>query len=154
MNKNEICEVADNTIQIRTQKYKQWLSDNPDRDSYMGTKEAFLQSRVHIKLENIATNPNNDKDTAERQKQYIHDQLRETCVRVLGGDNFRAVPWHTNSMPHTNRIEIKSHPYKERKKALEKYTKDDLRFVLSQLDLEFEKEIGYDYNYVYKMLKQ
>lgn len=37
---------------------------------------------------------------------------------------------------------------------LEKYSKEDLRFVLSQLDLEFEKRIGYDYSYVYEMLNE
>lgn len=43
-------------------------------------------------------------------------------------------------------------PANERKILLKKFSKDDLRFVLSQLDLEFEKQIGYDYGYIRDIL--
>lgn len=41
---------------------------------------------------------------------------------------------------------------KERQKLLSMYNLDDLEFVLDQIDLEFEKSIGYDYQYVYNMI--
>jgi len=47
-------ESADNLIQIRTQKYKQWLSDNLDRGTYRGQKESCLKNILHIRLESLA----------------------------------------------------------------------------------------------------
>ena len=37
---------------------------------------------------------------------------------------------------------------------LRRYSKEDLRYILSQLDMEFEKKLGYNYDYVYDMLKE
>ncbi len=50
----------------------------------------------------------------------------------------------------TNKNKINAN--QKKKKMLEMYSKEDLRFVLSQLDLEFEKQLGYDYSYVYEIL--
>ena len=44
-------------------------------------------------------------------------------------------------------------PDAERKEMLAYYSKQELEFVLSQLDMEFEKKLGYNYDYVYELLK-
>ncbi len=43
---------------------------------------------------------------------------------------------------------------RERMLLLRRYSKEDLRYILSQLDMEFEKKLGYNYDYVYDMLKE
>merc|ERR1712238_178345 len=44
--------------------------------------------------------------------------------------------------------------YTEQQKSLSKYTKEDLQFILDQVDLEFESSIGYDYDYIYDMIEK
>ena len=151
-----VCETADNLIQARTQKYKQWLSNDPDPSTYDAeslTKEEFLSSRIHIKLESIVANPYDRAETKVRQSKYIRDPILDRCVKIREGDDFRPVIAHTK-FGHVARLNTKIDPLLETREMLSRYTKDDLRFVLSQLDVEFEEEIGYDYAYVYELLNK
>ena len=43
---------------------------------------------------------------------------------------------------------------REKMHMLSKYSKRDLLFVLSQLDMDFEKQLGYDYSYIHEMLEE
>lgn len=149
MKGEDVCETAENLIQARTLKYKQWLSDDPDRAMYVGSREAFLQSRLHVRLEDVA-NRDDGATTRRRQRKFLADALRERCVQARTANEFRAVTYKTtHSMtPWHKKIDAT----KETKQMLAKYTKEDLRFVLSQLDLEFERKIGYDYDYIFEML--
>ena len=88
------------------------------------------------------------------QTKYIRDPLRERCVFATGDNIFRAVTFHTTNKEHYNRLHKTIDPDQEKKEMLKKYSKEDLRFVLSQLDLAFERQIGYDYGYVYDILNE
>jgi hypothetical protein len=151
-------KTADNLVQIRTQKYKQWLSDDPANATYSGSKDSFLKNRIHLRLESVESlstdqriDDNNDISAKELQRRLIGDPLWDRCV--LMADSFREVTSHTKFF-QTGQAKDKSKidPLQEKKKMLEMYSKEDLRFVLSQLYLAFEKRLGYDYSYVYEML--
>ena len=147
-------EKADNLVQIRTQKYKQWLSDDPANATYSGSKDSFLKNRIHLRLESLTTDQriddNNGTHVKELQHRLIGDPLWDRCV--LMADSFREVTSHTTWNGNQKKDKSKIDPLQEKKKMLEMYSKEDLRFVLSQLDLAFEKRLGYDYSYVYEML--
>ena len=150
-------ETADNLVQIRTQKYKQWLSDDPANATYSGSKDSFLKNRIHLRLESVESlstdqriDDNNDISAKELQRRLIGDPLWDRCV--LMADSFREVTSHTTWNGNQKKDKSKIDPLQEKKKMLEMYSKEDLRFVLSQLDLAFEKRLGYDYSYVYEML--
>jgi hypothetical protein len=147
-------EKADNLVQIRTQKYKQWLSDDPANATYSGSKDSFLKNRIHLRLESLTTDQriddNNGTGAKELQRRLIGDPLWDRCV--LMADSFREVTSHTKFRHPRQKENRKIDPLQEKKKMLEMYSKEDLRFVLSQLDLAFEKRLGYDYSYVYEML--
>jgi hypothetical protein len=156
-------ETAGNLIQIRTQKYKQWLSDDPSGGTYIGSKDSFLKNRIHLRLESLTADQNDDENGSpisnkELQRRLIGDPLRDRCVPM--SDSFREVTTHTNQWASDKERNIKEqktnknkiNANQKKKKMLEMYSKEDLRFVLSQLDLEFEKQLGYDYSYVYEIL--
>jgi hypothetical protein len=147
-------EKADNLVQIRTQKYKQWLSDDPANATYSGSKDSFLKNRIHLRLESLTTDQriddNNGTGAKELQRRLIGDPLWDRCV--LMADSFREVTSHTKFRHPGQKENRKINPFQEKEKMLEMYSKEDLRFVLSQLDLAFEKRLGYDYSYVYEML--
>jgi hypothetical protein len=147
-------KTADNLVQIRTQKYKQWLSDDPANATYSGSKDSFLKNRIHLRLESLTTDQriddNNGTHVKELQHRLIGDPLWDRCV--LMADSFREVTSHTTWNGNQKKDKSKIDPLQEKKKMLEMYSKEDLRFVLSQLDLAFEKRLGYDYSYVYEML--
>ena len=141
-------ETAENIIQIRTQKYKQWLSDAPRNSN---------KNRVHLRLESLTIeNDLSDNPVPARalQQKLIINQLKDRCVQFQ--EKFKAVTSKTNRRWKSTdkEKEVFFSPNLEKKNLLKKYSKDDLRFVLSQLDLEFEKEIGYDYSYVYELLDE
>lgn len=147
-----LIESAENIIQIRTQKYKQWLSDNPDNATYTeGSKDAFLKNRIWTRLESLS-----DVDkvgtSPSMQKKSIGDALLNSCVpiRMNFTEATEYTKWNTTHNVHAEAFDVNF----EKKQMLVDYTKEDLRFVLSQLDLEFEKKIGYDYSYVYEMLDE
>jgi len=148
------CESAANLVQARTHKYKQWLSDDPDSATYSGSKESFLQSRIHVRLESVVATADDAASMKKHQTKYIRDPLRERCVFVTGDMIFRAVTFHTTNSEYNNRLHRTIDPDQEKKEMLKKYSKEDLRFVLSQLDLAFERQIGYDYGYVYDILNE
>jgi hypothetical protein len=140
-------------IQIRTAKYKQWLSDNPGIEAYTGDKENYLKRRMHLRLEDL-TNTTSGLDTKTRQENAIVKPLTDRCVPSY--DDFQETIERTKWKGFMEK-QWKGKEYnadRERKMLLKRYTKEDLRFVLSQLDLEFERKIGYNYDYVYELLKR
>ena len=158
-------ETAENLIQARTQKYKQWLSNAPNNSTYSSSEEIFLQNRIHVRLESLTAyqdgeNDENDVTAKELQRTIIGDPLSKLCVPM--NDNFNEVTTHTNQWAaeqggnvidqkkRRNKVDVKQ----ETMKLLSIYSKEDLGFVLSQLDLKFEKKLGYDYSYVFDMLNE
>ena len=149
-----ISERAENLVQVRTQKYKQWLSDDPDALSYSGDKDTFLRNRIHLRLESLTPESSNGKDPTDLQEQFIGNELFHRCLKVY--ENFEGI---------VSKVKFKRTIHKageaaydashEKKELLKLYTKDDLRFVLSQIDLVFEQQqLGYDYRYVHEILNQ
>lgn len=67
----DIVERAANLIQIRTQKYKDWLSDNPPDETFVGSKELFLRNRVHVRLESVVAINDYDKAIEKNRSQRI-----------------------------------------------------------------------------------
>ena len=150
-----ICETAANLVQARTLKYKQWLSDDPDEAAFAGgSKGEFLQSRIHIKLESIANYGTDDDLNTERQLQHLRDPLSSRCVKAVGDRHFRPVNHHVSPRARGSWAKPRIDHDEEGERLLQQYTKDDLMFVLSQLDLEFERKIGYTYDYVFEMLSE
>jgi len=145
-----IAERATNVVQIRTEKYKQWLSEDPGEEAYNGTKEDYLAKRVHIRLEDLI-DVKYGKDVKERQEAVVGDKLQNQCVPIY--DEFtetnEALKWIHELDPLANPFNAE----KEKHNMLKHYSKEELRFVLSQLDMEFEKKIGYNYDYVYELLE-
>ena len=86
------------------------------------------------------------------------EPLRERCVPLKDEDAFRGIGGYTkwNKKRHRKAVQTEKEQtfdaHAERTEMLSLYSKEDLRFVLSQLDLEFERSLGYDYAYVYEML--
>ena len=141
-------ETAPNLIHLRSRKYKQWLSDNPSPDTFSGSKQSIYQSRIHIRLESVATSVDN-ATTRANQIKYIRDPLNECCI-MIAGDSFREETSHV----HQHKKHKMASAQNERKILLRKYSIDDLQFVLSQLDMELEQRIGYDYTYIYELLNR
>ena len=214
-------ETADNIIQIRTQKYKQWVSDELDERTYIGgSKEEFIKKRIVIRLESLSMNSTDDlehehehehddpehdleldlehddpehdlgaeKAKAEKDKAVTKFQdeifgsiMDGSCVKRL--EEFEGVVQHIETggfdrhghyMPnHRHRHDrdrdrdhdhhLRHHHHEDRndrdhdgsasdkegaKDLLEMYTKEDIQFVLSQLDLDLERKLGYDYSHV------
>jgi hypothetical protein len=143
-------ETADNLIKIRNQKYKQWLSDDPADGTYLGSKDSFLKNRIHVRLESMVDGQIDSGISAKDQRQLIGDPLLDRCIPTA--ENFREVTDYTKWLGRKKNKTFNAH--EEKNMLLENYSKEDLRFVLSQLDLEFENRIGYDYSYVYEMLNE
>ena len=135
-------EKADNIIQIRTQKYKQWLSQDI----------GYEKNRHHLRLESLYLYTTNASAT-DVQSNFIGDPLNARCVPIISGKHdFRAISDYTN-WEKTKKVKGFD-PIVERESLLRHYSKKDLCFVMSQLDLAFEEEIlGYNYDYVYDLLK-
>lgn len=160
-------EQAANLIQIRTQKYKQWLSNDPSNATFRGSKENFLKNRIHVRLESLTARADIGVDSAynadakELQSRLIGDHLLDRCVPVA--ETFKEVKTHTKfngykmrkqgrRQKHLKQKEFNAN--REKMHMLSKYSKRDVLFVLSQLDMEFEKQLGYDYSYIYEMLEE
>jgi hypothetical protein len=149
-------ERADNLIHARTLKYKQWLNvDEPSNLTYVGSRQEFLDNTLHVHVDDLI--PHHDENTnytqtsKELQNRYIGEPLRKRCVQLNDEESFEEHVIYTKFNPEFDKKQIFD-PYEERKKMLALYSKEDLKFVLSQLDLNFEKSIGYDYRYVFEML--
>ena len=67
---------------------------------------------------------------------------------MIAGDSFREETSHVHQQQRSKMTDVLN----ERKELLERYSIDDLRFVLSQLDMELEQRIGYDYSYIHEVL--
>ena len=153
---DNIAETAENLIQIRTQKYKQWLSEDLHRDTFVGSKETILQNRIHLRLESI-TEPevlDNELDSKarvnSRQERAVGVQLLDHCVPMY--EDFQEVTEHTSWRVYQSANKFNSE--EEQELLLNRYTKEDLRFVLSQLDMEFERKLGYNYDYILERLEK
>ena len=146
-----IAERAQNVVQIRTEKYKQWLSNEPGEEAYRGSKDDYLLKRVHVRLEDLS-DERYGKTAKERQERLIADKLWKLCVPVNGDfqETIERTKWEGD---YRKRHQGRSfNTDKEKTALLKRYSKEELRFVLSQLDMEFEKKLGYDYDYVYRLL--
>jgi hypothetical protein len=73
-------ETADNLVQIRTQKYKQWLSDDPANATYSGSQDSFLKNRIHLRLESLSTDQRIDDN---------NDMGNDNFVLKIDCSNFR-----------------------------------------------------------------
>ena len=147
---NIIAEHAKNVVQIRTEKYKQWLSNEPGEEAYRGSKHDYLLKRVHVRLEDLS-DEKYGKTARARQEHLIADPLWKRCVPING--DFQETIERTKWGEVRERYKGRSYDAnKEKKVLLKRYSKEELRFVLSQLDMEFEKKIGYNYDYVYRLL--
>jgi hypothetical protein len=144
-------ERADNVIQARTQKYKQWLNfDEPSDLTYVGSKREFLDNTLHVRVEDLI--PQNQTHTSKNlQYKYIGEPLRERCVPLNDEGSFKEHVIYTKFDPVWDEKQVFD-PIDERKKMLAMFSKEDINFVLSQLDLDFEKSIGYDYSYIHEIL--
>ena len=144
-------ENAANLIHIRTAKYKNWLSNDPAIETYDGSsKEDFLRNRIHVRMEDL-TIDNNDVDNV-RTQQYktVIEPAADRCVRVK--EHFESLLAHTKWK--TRNADKRNFHYEvEKIQMLRYYSKAELRFVLSQLDMEFEESLGYNYDYVYELLE-
>ena len=94
-------------------------------------------------------------DAKELQSRLIGEHFLDHCVPVA--ETFKEMKTHTkwngyNSQKHLKQKEFNAN--REKMYMLSKYSKRDLLFVLSQLDMEFEKQLGYDYSYIYEMLEE
>ena len=77
-----ITEHATNMIQIRTQKYKQWLSNELNDETFVGSgnnneKDVFNRNRVHINLESLYP-PNNAKNANANTKNADSNSNADT----------------------------------------------------------------------------
>ena len=152
-------ERADNLVQARTMKYKQWLNiDEPDNRTYIGSRDEFVDNTLHVRFESIVPlyeSSNGNSTSRELQNKFIGEPLRKRCIRIADEDTFEERVKYTKFNPKTDKkLKPKFDTFKERKKMLALYSKEDLRFVLSQLDLDFERSIGYNYDYVYDMIEK
>jgi len=140
-------ERADNMIQMRTQKYKQWLNfDEPSDLTYVGSKQEFLDNTIHIRLDDLLSR---DQTTTpkELQNKHIGEPLRNRCVPLNDEASFKEHVTYTKFDPVWDAKQIFD-PIKEREEMLKLFSKEDINIVLSQLDLDFEMSIGYDYSYI------
>jgi hypothetical protein len=144
-----IAERAMNVVQIRSEKYKQWLSQEPGEEAYRGEKVDFLAKRVHIRYEDL-TDAKYGKDVKERQQNVVGEQLWKLCVPIYKTftETKEKLKWQKHTDANAKPFDSK----KEKQKMLKYYSKEELRFVLSQLDMEFEKKLGYNYDYVHELL--
>jgi hypothetical protein len=154
-------ETARNVVQIRTEKYKQWLSDGLEDDivHINGSKDLFIKNRLHVRLESLTFDKEdlvqNVEDNVAVQWKVLGEPLLERCIPVA--EHFQAVVTHTKFDDKQTKGQKTGKEFdaaRERKNLLRKYSKSDLLFILSQLDMDFEKKMGYNYDYVYDMLKE
>jgi len=106
-------------------------------------------------LESLSGGGNGDESyLAGLQEQFIGTPLINRCVPMY--EDFRGIAsyykWQRRRADKKD-AETAFDVASEKKHLLESYTKDDLRFVLSQLDMEFELTLGYDYGYIYELLE-
>ena len=145
-------ESAPNVVQVRTKKYRQWLSHDP-LPARKATGVDMNMNMIHLRLESLydygaERTFTNAKDL---QGTLIGNELSDRCVPILEGGEFREISQYTN---WDKKKRLKGYnPMSENEEALKRFSKSDICFILSQLDLEFEQQIGYRYDNVLSMLK-
>ena len=130
-----------------------------------GSKEDFRKNRLHLRLESLTFSDEgeggeghdivNVEEDETNQWKVIGKPLLDRCIPVA--EYFQAVVTHTkfdDNLTQGQRLGTKFDAARERMLLLRRYSKEDLRYILSQLDMEFEKKLGYNYDYVYDMLKE
>ena len=123
-----------NLVALRTSKYKNWLnSENPDYFE----QEHFGCSRAHLTYESIV----------EDQAKSVGDVLARFKMKK---DNFDTVDNYVKFGKSNRKFYEPS-----TESILNKYyTVDDIKFVLSEIDLDFEANIlNRKYDYVFDYLK-
>ena len=108
-----------------------------------------MRNRIHIRMEDL-TDESYSKDAKVRQRHAVIEPIENHCVEVE--DNFEPIMTKTK-WKHFHAKEKEYDFEQEKRKLLRYYSKKELRFVLSQLDMDFEKKLGYNYDYVYEMLE-
>ena len=120
-------EQADNLLKLRTKKYKNWID--------------FLSSPVNeTKSYQWSIIRQEDLVGLQNQEQTTKAFFRHHCIQRRSS-KFKVVgKFVTNSLQPNNVAQ---------QDILSRFTIEELRYVLDNLDLEYEKEtLGYDYKYV------
>ena len=110
-----------------------------------------MKNRIHIRMEDL-TDESYSEIAKVRQRHALIEPLENHCVTVKNSFEPIVAKTKWNHLEHKKSKEVYN-VEKERQMLLKKYSKKTLRFVLSQLDMEFEKKLGYNYDYVYEMLE-
>jgi len=140
--KKNFTETATNIVRIRSRKYKNWLTHNPDYFNF-DAKPKFC-TRVHLRYESI-----------------IQDGQENTIGKILNGygiqntSDFKPVTKHADPRGAVGKEYNKTDFDREGIEVLSKYSLEDLQFILKNLDLEFETNVlKYNYDYVLEYIEQ
>jgi len=130
-------EAADNLIQLRMNKYRNWIDFLSNPTTSNSTESRHIHRWSIVKQEDLAY---------PEQEQTILSFFKQHCISTLM-PKFK--PVHkivTNSMQS-------NHAKKE--EILRKFTVEELHFVLFNLDRDFEsRALGYNYRYVEEHIEQ
>mmetsp|Transcript_4642 Transcript_4642/g.6869 ORF Transcript_4642/g.6869 Transcript_4642/m.6869 type:complete len:359 (-) Transcript_4642:153-1229(-) len=137
-----LTETAANIVRIRTRKYKNWLTRNPDYFNF-DAKPKFC-TRVHLRYESI-----------------IEDGQENTIGKILKGYGidkkgyFKPIKKRAGPRGAIGKEYNETDFKREAIEVLSKYSLEDLQFVLENLDLEFETNVlNYNYDYVLEYIEQ
>jgi hypothetical protein len=134
-------------------KYNQWLSDDLDHETVTGSKTHFLENRIHLCLESLTTKNGAAEDLNGLQDKLIGNQLNDRCVVTY--EDFQGIVTYQNWKRFRSKDQQAVFDAdSEKEQLLKMCTKDDLRFVMDQLDIEFERKIGDDYSYIHELLEE
>lgn len=171
-----IMESAPNPIQLRTAKYKNWLQDIPigshppffdfgQKSANIGSSEIDYNAyRYHLRYESLLedSSSSDNKSNVSRQEKVIKEMMSRHCINQksrrgrnidFSEQEFQPILSHISYSAKKNRIEkreaTKFSALEEMKEMLKVYTREDIKFVLEQIDSKFEAEVlGYTYDYV------
>lgn len=162
-------EVASNMIQIRTLKYKNWLYLNPALDFGQSSDSLYYRKRSHVRYESVLDDgqelairqffEQHNIDMLPKQKEQGQANVRyERKIEELerDKDQANATSFHkvTGSASWNGEM-VDTFVPKSHLDILSKYySKDDIRYVLDNLDRQFESDaLNYTYSYVDDYLK-
>jgi hypothetical protein len=120
-------EEADNLMKLRTKKYRNWIDFlSPSNETEIPTHRWSI-----IRQEDLVGQ--------KRQEETVSSFFDKHCIESLRS-TFRSVGKIVTNSMQSNQV--------DQKDILQKFTVNQLQYVLDNLDLDFEKELGYDYSYV------
>jgi len=136
-------ETAPNIVQIRTRKYKNWLDRNNPKYFAFDAKPPFC-TRLHLRYESIVQ---------DGQEATIGKMLQSYGIRKEG--EFHKIVKGTGPLGPIGKVYSAETIKKEAQEILEKYTLQDLQFVLDNLNLELERTLfNYTYDYVVDYMEE